>query len=230
MKHLLLVIYYFIFCINIYAQKEITIVCFGNSTTALRKNVKNVYAQRLQEKSDSAGIVTKIINSGVASSHTGSIRDNEYAKVVHAMDRFDTAVLKYEPDWVTINFGLNDAYQDKGIGTPSRIPLKNFEKNIKYFIRKIKRNGGNIILITPNPLGKKFEQFRHEKVREYADCIRKIAKRKNILLIDSWKLFYEYANQKRQPVDILFTDGIHPNDTGHELIAKEIFNIISKKK
>lgn len=208
-------------------RQPVTIVTFGNSTTAPRAGVKKVYAQRLHEKLDSSGIANRVINSGVPSSHSGSIKDNNFAKVIHAMDRFDTAVLKYHPNWVTINFGLNDAYQDKGEHTPSRIPLKHFKKNINYFIRHIRKQGGQVVLLTPNPLGSKYERYRYNRVKEYANAIRKIAKRKHLHLIDSWQLFYNYTNSLHQPIDVLFTDGIHPNDEGHQLIATALFQIIS---
>lgn len=206
--------------------KELTIVCFGNSTTAYRKNIKKVYSIRLHEMLDSAGIKNKVFNSGVGSSHTGSIKDNSFAKVVHAMDRFDTTVLKHHPDWVTINFGLNDAYQDSGDGTASRIPLKTFKKNIKYFIEKIKQQHGNIILLTPNPQTSTYEEFRRERVKQYADAIRKIAKRKRTYLIDSWQLFYNWGKNKPDGIDSLFLDKLHPNDEGHRLIADELYKII----
>jgi len=208
-------------------HQPVTIVTFGNSTTAPRAGVKKVYALRLHEKLDSSNITNTVINSGVPSSHTGSIRDNNFAKVIHAMDRFDTAVLKHHPDWVTINFGLNDAYQDKGQHTPSRIPLKQFKKNINYFIRHIQKQGGRVVLLTPNPLGSRYEQFRYDRVKEYANAIRKIAKRKHLHLVDSWLLFYNYTNTLHLPLDVLFTDGIHPNDEGHQLIATALFQIIS---
>lgn len=209
-------------------QKEIVIVCFGNSTTALRKDVQTVYAQRVHIKLDSLKITNRIINSGIGSSHTGSIKDNDFAKVVHAMDRFDTAVLRHHPDWVTMNFGLNDAYQDKGINTPSRIPLKQFKKNMSYFIRKVKKQGAKVILLTPNPLGKKYEPFRVEQVKKYADCVRRLSKKKHTYLIDSWVLFYDHTKNDPRGIDALFTDGIHPNDEGHRLIAEKIVQIIRK--
>ncbi|WP_018626287.1 SGNH/GDSL hydrolase family protein [Niabella aurantiaca] len=208
-------------------QRPVTIVAFGNSTTAPRTGVQKVYARRLHEKLDSLGIANTVINSGVPSSHSGSIKDNSFAKVIHARDRFDTAVLQHHPDWVTINFGLNDAYQDKGPGTPSRIPLKQFKKNINYFIRRIRKQGGQIVLLTPNPLGSRFERYRYDRVKSYADAIRKIARRKHLHLVDSWQLFYDYTNALGQPLDLLFTDGIHPNDEGHRLIAAALSRIIS---
>lgn len=220
-----------IFLILIYScvqaqKKEIVIVAFGNSTTAKRKGVERVYAQRLHKKLDSAGIKNKVINSGVGSSHTGSIKDNDFAKVAHAMDRFDKAVLRYHPDWVIINFGLNDAYQDNGVNTISRIPLKYYKKNILFFIKNIKRQHGRIILLPPNPQTSKYEEFRRERVKQYANAVRKISKCRNTYLIDSWKIFNDWGKDKPLGIDHLFLDKLHPNDEGHRLISDKLSEII----
>ncbi len=221
------VIFVLLLC-NCYSQQNITVVCFGNSTTAFRRGVQKVYSIRLHEKLDSIGIKNQVVNSGVGSSHTGSIKDNDFAKVIHALDRFDTAVLKYHADWITINFGLNDAYQDNGPNTMGRIPLKNYKKNIKYFIREVRKQGGKVILLTPNPQTSTYEEFRRENVRKYAEAIREIAKCKKTYLIDSWKLFYDWGKGRPDNIDSLFQDKLHPNDGGHELIAEAIVEIIKK--
>ena len=214
---------------ELYSQSDtITIVAFGNSTTAPRKGVEKVYSVRLHESLDYIGIPNRVINSGQGSSHTGSIKDNSFAKVNHGMDRFQDAVIKHKSDWVIINFGLNDAYQDAGINGLSRIPLKKYKKNIRFFIRKIKKQGGRVILLTPNPLGSKYELFRYNQVRKYANCIIEIAKEEKVDVVDSWNLFYKYAAFKglKKNIDSLFLDGIHPNDTGHDLIADAISEIL----
>ena len=113
MNKILSVIFFFLISISALPQTDsLRIVAFGNSTTAFRKGVDKVYSVRLQEKLTQAGICACVVNSGVGSSHTGSIKDNDFAKVKHGMDRFKTDVLDLRPNWVIINFGLNDAYQD----------------------------------------------------------------------------------------------------------------------
>lgn len=44
-------------------KKELTIVTFGNSTTAPRKGIEKVYAIRIHEALTDAGIPNKVINS-----------------------------------------------------------------------------------------------------------------------------------------------------------------------
>ncbi len=232
MKKCILFILLLLISLPQFAQRDsLRIVAFGNSTTALRKGVEKVYSVRLQEKLLNAGLDVIVVNAGVGSSHTGSIRDNNFAKVRHGMDRFETDVLAHSPDWVIINFGLNDAYQDQGIGTQARIPLAQYRQNLEFYIRKIEEQGGKIILLTPNPLGSKYEQFRIDQVKKYAASIRQIAREQNLPLVDSWKLFYRYARSKQngRNIDFLYLDGIHPNDEGHEIIANALFKLLRKR-
>ena len=209
-------------------KDSLKIVAFGNSTTAHRKGIEKVFSVRLHEMLSNAGIPNVVINSGVGSSHTGSIKDNDFAKVVHAMDRFDKAVLAHHADWVTINFGLNDAYQDKGINGPSRIPLDKYMANLSYFIDEIKKDNGRVMVLPPNPVGSKLERFRYERVKQYRKAARKVARKKNVHFIDSWKLFYGHTRKDPKGIDSLLPDAVHPNDEGHKLIAEALFKVISK--
>lgn len=229
MKKIFTVIFFFLISLSIFPQADsLKIVAFGNSTTAFRKEVDKVYSVRLQEKLTKTGICARVINSGVGGSHTGSVKDNDFVKVKHGMDRFETDVLNHQPDWVIINFGLNDAYQDEGIDGKSRIPLVKYRENLEYFIKKIRDQGGDVILLTPNPLGSRYEQFRKSRVEQYANCVREIAKEQKVLLVDSWELFsrHAYATNVSGDIDFLYIDGIHPNDLGHELIAEALSRLL----
>ena len=214
------------------AQKSspIVIVTFGNSTTAPRKGIDKVYAVRITEDLKARGLDIKVINAGTPSSHSGSIKDNHFAKLAHGLDRFDTGVLRYKPDWVTINFGLNDSWQDKGPKTTSRIPVKAYRHNLSFYIDKIQENNGKVILLTPNPVGKKFYGYHKKRLKKYRRAVRKLARQENVALIDSWKLFERYIAGNHLEMDALLLDGIHPGDTGHDLIAKEIVRIIAGLK
>lgn len=208
--------------------KELVIVTFGNSTTAPRKGVAKVYAIRIHELLETAGIKNKVINSGIGGSHSGSVKDNDYTKIEHGMDRFEKAVLNHHADWVTLNFGLNDAYQDKGIGTSSRIPVEKYIENLNYFISEIKKDNGKIIVLTPNPIGSKLDRFRYERLMQYRKAAKRLAKSNHVYFIDSWKLFYKHTRKDPKSIDSLLPDGTHPNDVGHSLIANKIVKIIKR--
>lgn len=210
-------------------EKELLIVTFGNSTTAPRKGIEKVYSVRIHEQLTEAGIPNKVINSGIGGSHSGSVKDNAFTKIEHGMDRFEKAVLSHHADWVTFNFGLNDAYQDKGIGTSSRIPVNNYIENLNYFINQVKKANSKVIVLTPNPVGSRLDRFRYERLTEYRKAAKSIAKTNSVYFIDSWRLFYKHTRKDPKSIDSLLPDGTHPNDAGHQLIADAIVKIIKRK-
>ncbi len=211
------------------SKKKLLIVTFGNSTTAPRKRIEKVYAVRIHEQLIESGIPNKVINSGIGGSHSGSVKDNGFTKIEHGMDRFGKAVLSHHADWVTFNFGLNDAYQDNGIGTPSRIPVEKYIENLNYFITQVKKDNSKVIVLTPNPVGSRLDRFRYERLTEYRKAAKTIAKANKVFFIDSWKLFYKHTRKDPKSIDSLLPDGTHPNDTGHKLIADAIVKIIKRR-
>lgn len=207
----------------------IVIVAFGNSITAERSTVKKVFAQRLPELLLKNGVVSKVINSGIPGSHTGSIKDNDLFKIKHGLDRFETDVIAYRPDIVMIGFGTNDAHIDNvGNGGSSRISLNKYKTNLEYMINRLKDDGVNIILIAPNILGEKYNRIQNERLKKYVTVVRRLSKKYKTGLVDNYKLFLNYQKKTGTPFDYLMLDGVHPNDRGHELITMELIPEVIK--
>lgn len=212
--------------VNAQQKSRIVIVAFGNSTTAPRKNVDSVYAVRLGWILTQKGIPNRVINSGIPGSTTGSIKDNNLFKIAHGMDRFDTAVLRYHPDWVIIDFGINDSWQDAGKKGHSRISIGEYRHNLSFFIDHIRKINGRVILLTPNPLGNKYKGYHTRRLKEYMRVVCKLARRKKVPLINTWKLYAHYVHKRGEGIDALLLDGEHPNDEGHKIIAHAVAGII----
>lgn len=207
----------------------IKIVCFGNSTTAPRKNIKKIYPVRLRDTLQKINIPVVVLNAGLGGSHTGSIKDNNFHKIAHGKDRFDSAVLNQKPDWVIIAFGINDAWQDKGQDSSSRIPLKQYINNLTFFIDKIQELGGRVILMSPNPIGIKYEHWRLKQLSVYAKATQRLARKKKTAFVNTWKLFNKAVKENTNGVDALLLDGLHPNDMGHEIMSNAILTILLSK-
>lgn len=205
----------------------LTIIAFGNSITATRATIDQVFAQRLPDLLLAEGIPCRIINAGIGGSHTGSRSDHDLFKIKHAKDRFESDVLSKDPDITLIGFGTNDAYIDTKVKNgPSRIPLDDYRSNLTDFIRRLQAKGSRIILIAPNILGEKYPHFQNRRLLEYVKVVRKLAKKFHTGLVDNYKLFQKYGRKKNSLIDDLMLDGVHPNDKGHELIAREIMKEI----
>lgn len=208
---------------------SLTIVAFGNSITATRATIDQVFAQRLPDLLLAEGITCRVINAGIGGSHTGKRSDHDLFKIRHAMDRFESDVLAKDPDLTLIGFGTNDSYIDTKVKNgPSRIPLEDYRRNLIYFIHALKQSGSKIILIAPNILGAKYPDFQNRRLLRYVKVVRKLTNKFQTGLVDNYQLFRKYGRQKNNMIDDLMLDGVHPNDKGHELIAQELVREIVK--
>lgn len=215
------------------------IAAFGDSTTAFREDVERVYSQRLASSlssySSSAHPVSfEIINAGV-SGHTTR----------NALDRFDRDILDKSPDLVIIQFGLNDSCIDVQMGkTGPRVSREDYEKNLLYFIEKLREQHARIILMTPNPArwsddikriwGKPPYDISDPMGfnllnSEYAESVRKLGKKMKVPVVDIYQLFIDYHRKSGKSMDDLLTDGIHPNDRGHRLITNALLPVVKKE-
>ncbi len=213
---------------------EATIVAFGDSTTATRGQL-NIYAKRLAAAPTLQPIDLKIINAGVGGNNTSL-----------ASKRFDRDVLRHHADVVIIQFGINDAAVDVWRTPPATLPrisLKQFEENLKHFITAAQSQGAQVILMTPNPMrwtvrlktlyGKapyavnEPNGFNRLLVK-YAASVRKLANAHQVPLVDIYQVFQDYNKQPNQSIDTLLLDGMHPNDRGHQIIAKLLVREIAK--
>lgn len=214
---------------------RLKIVTFGNSITAERKGIQQVYAQRLPALLAEKGISAHVINSGVGGSHTGRFADHPLFKIKHALDRFETDVLAHKPDLVTFGFGTNDAYIDSKVKDgPSRIPLDKFRDNLTYMIKTLKAQGSEIILIVPNIMSGNSGGIQNDRLLLYRKVLKKLSRKYHTGFVDNYMGFLDYQKKTGEPYETLIPDGVHPNDKGHELIAaslaKEIERVVNKTR
>ncbi len=208
----------------------IRIVALGDSTTEAgwEGNAKSVYPERLKAVLEALGIEIEMINAGISGTTS---RD--------AVERLDADVRRFDPDYVIIQFGINDSWIDAYQGrTQPRLTLDEYAGALKTLITTLRADGAKPVLMTPNPmrwselygdelkhpaLGFDFDDPRgiNRLLDAYAARARDVAREENVPLVDVYERFDAYGRIRGQSVDdlLLENDGLHPNDTGHALIA-----------
>ncbi|NDC79180.1 MAG: lipolytic protein G-D-S-L family [Chitinophagia bacterium] len=207
---------------------SLVVVCLGNSTTAPRKNLREAYPERLQYLLRSKGIPARVYNAGKGGSHAGTLADNAFHRIAHGSDRFRNDALSLKPDWLVVAFGINDSWQDKGRGTPPRIPLPRFRECLTAFVHSMDSIGGRTLILGPNPLGDRYERFRKTQLDKYRRAARHVAHRTGALWVDKHPAFQRTCRQTGRPLDSLLLDGMHPNDEGHAIVASILSRSILK--
>ncbi|MEE2888227.1 MAG: GDSL-type esterase/lipase family protein [Planctomycetota bacterium] len=200
------------------------IVSFGDSTTALRQTVKQVYSDRLPDILGDKGIRAEVFNAGISGDTT-----------TRAAKRFTEDVMQMEPDVVVIQFGLNDSAVDvqKNKSTP-RVSLGDYRSQLRNFVQRLRQAGIGVVLMTPNPgLWTKNIKKLYGKPpyrvddpwgfniynKSYAAAARKLASQLGVSLVDVYREFEGYGIEKTRSY---LSDGLHPNDLGHQWLAEKI--------
>ncbi len=214
-------------------KPPLTVVTFGDSTTAVRDGAVN-YTSQLEERFGSCGDSVRFINRGISGNTTEMGRK-----------RFVAEVLGEQPRLVVIQFGINDSTVDvweTPPATESRVSLARYEENLRYFIEEIRNSGGEVILMTPNQIrwgteliceryGKPPYNPDDEKgftliLANYAEVVRKIAAEEKVQLIDVYALYDEWERANGRSCKELMSDGMHPNTAGHRFVADALGPLI----
>ena len=203
------------------------IIMFGDSTTAPRGAVK-VYATRVEIALQSIGSSLSVSNSGVPSNTT-----------VQARKRLQEEVLRHKPRIVVMQFGINDSAVDvwkKPPTTEPRVSLSAFIDNYRAMITEAQQQGAKVIVMTTNPLrwtsklrelyGKPPYQadaedgFESLNLTRYNDALRTLATELKVPLVDVHTAYPAFAEKHKTTIDAMLTDGMHPGDLGHQLVAE----------
>ena len=199
----------------------VTIVAFGDSTTAAR-GATTIYGAILPEELRQV----RLINAGVSGNTT------EMARA-----RFEADVLSHQPRVAIIQFGINDSIVDVWKTPPAtqpRISLERYEANLRHFVQVLKSRNTRVFLMTPNPLRwtpKLKEVYGrlpyqpeepdglNTRLTSYCEVVRRVAREEGAELIDVQRAFFDQAQKRGVSVDALLLDGMHPNDQGHRIVA-----------
>ncbi len=211
-------------CAALPAGKMLTLVAFGDSTTALRDHLE-VYPSLLERELAAKGLAARILNAGVPGNNTGD-----------AARRFQRDVLDHKPDLVILQFGINDSAIDVWKQPPAdqpRVALAEFRGHLRFFVKTLKSRGVKVILMTPNPLrwtprlrelygkppyNREDPNGMNRLLTPYAGAVQGIARREKVPLVDVGQAFRDYARENGS-LDDLLLDGVHPNQTGHQIVA-----------
>ena len=163
-------------------------------------------------------------------------------KVSDLLARYKEDVIKLNPDIVFIYIGINDVWHKYDYGTGSDIDL--YEKGLRTIIGDIQNQGAKVILCTPTVIGENSGEFRlgnqfkdvetmdkmDQDLDDFSDIIRNLSLEFNTELVDLRKVFKNYIsenNPENKAKGILTTDGVHLNNEGSKLIAKNMLNHIN---
>ena len=201
------------------SQKKTRVIFFGDSITQAGVS-SGGYIMRIDSmcKAEGKSNNYEFIGAGIGGN-----------KVYDLYLRMENDVLAKNPDLVVIYVGVNDVWHKSSPGTGT--DAAKFEMFYQAIIDKLKAKSIKIILCTPAVIGEKtdFTNPQDGDMNEYSNIIRRIAKKKELPVVDLRKAFLDYNmknNADNKDRGILTTDRVHLNATGNQLVADEMWRII----
>ncbi|MGW8122509.1 arylesterase [Roseivirga echinicomitans] len=182
-------------------QEKKKIIFFGDSITAgYGITLEDAFPHQIQKKIDALGLNYEVINAGLSGEASAG-----------GLNRIDW-ILQGKPDIFVLELGGNDGLRG--------LSIQETEANLKAMIDKVRQANANtkILLagmqIPPN-LGQEYtESFRK--------VFAKVAKDKQVDLIPF--LLENVGGEE----DLNLSDGIHPNQAGHKIVAETVWKYLEK--
>lgn len=207
-----------------HAAEPVKIVTLGDSITkGVRPGVKadETFAAVLEATLKKEGRNVSVVNVGIGGERTDQ-----------ALARLDKDVIALKPAIVTIMYGTNDSYVDKGAKT-SRITVEEFTKNLKELVARLRAAHITPVLMTEPRWGDHAMQNGTEedpnvRLVEFMKACRTVAKDLKVPLVDNYQVWDDH-NAKGTDIGASWTtDQCHPNPEGHRVIAKTMLPVIDQ--
>lgn len=157
----------------------------------------------------------RIVNMGISGNN---VRDLE--------NRWETDVFALNPDWVSILIGANDVWRqfDTPLLTEQHVYMDEYEERLERLVSSTKPKVKGMILIAPYYMEPNKEDKMRKAMDGYGAIVKKIAEKYDAVFVDLQAAF-DIALKEGHSSRFSW-DRVHPNLSGHMLIAKTILDKI----
>ena len=164
------------------------------------------------------GIRAAVHNVGIGSERTDL-----------ALPRLETDVISQRPQMVTVMYGTNDSWVDKG-KAESRLGEKPFGENLRELVRRLQDAKIRVVLMTEPKIAEKnsrngLDEEPNARLARYMEITRTVAREMNVQLVDHFAA-WDSEQKRGRTLQAWTTDGMHPNVEGHADLAQRIVAVV----
>jgi len=141
--------------------------------------------------------------------------------------RWDADVLAHEPHWLSVMIGINDASQQYDCALETKeVAIGNFASVYRSLLERTRPQLKGLILMTPYFIEANPDDPVRRLMDGYGREVARLAGEFDAVLVDVQAAFDEYL--KTGSSQSLAEDRVHPNGTGHQIIAKAFLEAIGR--
>lgn len=157
----------------------------------------------------------RVVNMGISGN---TVRD---LKV-----RWQTDVVDQKPDWLSVMIGINDVWRqfDCPLQADWGVPLDEYERTIDELVASIQPALKGLVMMTPYFIEPNQQDAMRATMDRYGAVVRKIAVKYDAIFVDTQAAFDQLLLHIH-PAAVAW-DRVHPNTTGHMLLAKAFLEAV----
>ncbi|MBM3935051.1 MAG: SGNH/GDSL hydrolase family protein [SAR202 cluster bacterium] len=151
-------------------------------------------------------------------------------RITHLRDRWKDDVVYHRPDRLSIKIGINDLHSVLR-NADDNVPVQRFAQLYDEVLAWTQREiGCPMVLITPFYISTDRESgsFRSMVLKElprYIEVVEKLSRKYDARLLDLHEIFQMHL--KYRDADAFCPEPVHPNHTGHLIIAQALLDLLS---
>jgi lysophospholipase L1-like esterase len=152
--------------------------------------------------------------------------------ILDLVNRWEDDVMYHKPDLLSILIGINDIHRvlNKYEGWNEFVP-ENYRKRYDYILKRTtEKLDCKIVLIEPFYISTdKTDNFRGKvlkDIEEYIEIVEEMSKKYGTYHLKIHRIYQKYL-QYFEP-ETFAPEPVHPNPTGHFLIANELFKLLKE--
>ncbi len=213
-------------------KRPVTIVTLGDSITkGVRSGVsaEQTFAAVVEQRMQQNGIAAQVVNVGIGGERT----DQALKRLdqIMSLPAEGTIAANTQPDIVTVMYGTNDSYIDKG-ATATRITVEEYRSNLQTIVVELLRRGILPVLMTEprwsddaavNGVG----ENPNLRLEPFVIACRETAAKWRVPLIDHFAAWTDAGKAGTNQHDWT-TDGCHPNPIGHQKLAELMLPVLQQ--
>ncbi len=152
--------------------------------------------------------------------------------ILDIVNRWEDDVIYQKPDWLSIMIGINDIHRVlRKSDMWTEFTPENYRKRFDYILKRTSEKlNCKIILIEPFYISTdRTDNFRGKVLKdleEYIEIVEEMSKKYETYHLKMHRIFQKYLNFFEP--EIFAPEPVHPNPTGHFLIANELFKLLLK--
>jgi lysophospholipase L1-like esterase len=141
-------------------------------------------------------------------------------------ERWDRDVLALKPDWLTVAIGINDVWRqfDLPRAREKHVGLDEYERVYDELLARTRAGLRGLVLVAPYLIEPNRKEPMRARMDQYGAVVKRLARKYDAVFADPQAAF-DRMLKHMHPMALAW-DRIHPNQTGHMVIARTILNAI----